>query len=550
MSSGAADKLVADFVIVGAGSAGCALAGRLAAKGNHRVLLIETGGPDRDPWIRVPLGFARNAYNPKLAWLYQTEPIAGLDHRSLVWPRGRVLGGSSSINAMIYVRGQPEDFDAWAAAGCDGWSYRDLLPLFQRAEGYVGQHVLDYGTAGPIGLSDPAYSHPLHRLFVEAGREMGFSYNPNFNGGGQHGVGRYQLTVRNGKRSSATACLRQANRESRLHVVTGARVIRVLLRGQRAIGVVFVQDGRERRAFADVEIILAAGVIGSAQLLQISGIGPAPRLHSLGVPVVLDQPAVGANLMDHLSVRVVMRCRGPSLNALRRSALRQGLAGLRYLATRRGVMAGGPMSMGLFARSGPSVPTADLQLHFLAFSAATIAGSVHDFPGMTLSCVANRPLSRGWLHLASNSPMDAPRIQPNYLTESADAERLVDGLMLARELFATRALSPSGISEVLPGIGVRTRAQLIQYVRTHAGTAFHPCGTCRMGADAESVVDPQLRVRGVQALRVADASVVPRIVSGNTHAVSILIGEKAADFLLHRGDARAASWDDCHKLRH
>lgn len=541
MSSGAGDALVADYVVVGAGSAGCALAARLAASGDHRVLLIETGGPDRDPLIRVPLGFARNAYNPKLTWLYQTEPVANLNQRSLVWPRGCVLGGSSSVNAMIYVRGQPEDYDAWAAAGCNGWSYQDLLPLFRRAEGYVGEHPIDYGTAGPIGLSDPEYSDPLHDLFIDAGREMGFIYNPNFNGGGQHGVGRFQLTVRNGRRSSATAYLHRLGRRAQLRVITRARVIRVLIRRQRAFGVVFVQDGRERSALADAETILAAGVIGSAQLLQLSGIGPASRLHSLGVPVVLDQPEVGANLMDHLNARIVMRCKGPSLNTLRRSRLRLGLAGLRYLTTRRGPLAGGPMTMGLFARSRPSIATADLQLHFLAFSAAMTAGSVHAFPGMTLSCVPNRPLSRGRLELASSNPMDAPRIQPNYLTETADTEALVDGLMLARELFATNALSSQGVSEVMPGAEVHTRAQMLDYGRAHAGTAFHACGTCRMGADSAAVVDPRLRVQGMEGLRIADASIVPRIISGNTNAVSIVIGEKAADLLLALDDTKATA---------
>jgi len=535
VSSALPERLDADYVIVGAGSAGCALAHRLAEHGQCRVLLLEAGGLDSDPGIRVPLGFARNAYNPRLAWLYETEPIPGLDNRRLVWPRGRVLGGSSAINAMIYVRGQQEDYDAWASAGCSGWSYRELLPLFQRAEGYRGGHAADYGTQGPIGLADPPFEHPLHDRFVEAGRELGFAYNPNFNGNGQHGVGRYQLTVRDGCRSSAASYLRQGGRHAGLHVVTGARVSRVLFERGRAIGVAFTRDGREHRALAQAETILAAGAIASPQLLQLSGIGAGALLHPLRIPVVVDQPSVGANLMDHLNVRVVMRCRGPSLNALRRSAWRQGLAGIRYLATRRGALAGGPMTMGLFARSRADVPTADLQLHFLAFSAAATAGSVHAFPGMTISCVPNRPLSRGHLRIRSADPGEAPRIVPNYLAEPSDAETLVDGLMLARELFATRAFATQAVAEMSPGADIRTRAQWLAYGRAHAGTAFHPSGTCRMGADGAAVVDPELRVRGVQGLRVADASILPSIVSGNTNAVSILIGEKAADLLLCRG---------------
>ncbi|MBO9515464.1 MAG: GMC family oxidoreductase N-terminal domain-containing protein [Variovorax sp.] len=533
MTQAPPQRLEADYVIVGAGSAGCALAHRLTDAG-HRVLLLENGGPDADPWIRVPLGFARNAYNPKLAWLYETEPVPGLDGRRLVWPRGRVLGGSSSINAMIYVRGQPEDYDGWAAAGCKGWSYDALLPLFQRAEGYRGAHGLDYGTDGPIGLADPPFAHPLHEQFIAAGEALGHDYNPNFNGNGQRGVGRYQLTVRDGRRSSAAAYLRQPRPRGLLRVVTGARVTRVLFENDRAAGVAFMRDGRMHQALAGAETILAAGAIGTPQLLQLSGVGCATLLHRLGIPVVLDQPAVGANLMDHLNVRVVMRCRGPSLNTLRRSAWRQAAAGVRYLATGRGALAGGPMTMGLFARSRAGVATADLQLHFLAFSAAATAGSVHAFPGMTISCVPNRPASRGHLEIRSSDPDVAPRIVPNYLREAADAEALVDGLMLARELFATRAFGAQAVEEMSPGPSVRTRADWLAYGRAHAGTAFHPCGTCRMGADAGAVVDPQLRVRGVQDLRVADASVLPSIVSGNTNAVSILVGEKAADLLLRR----------------
>lgn len=525
--------LEADYVVVGAGSAGCALAARLSEDPSVQVVLLEAGGRATNPWLHIPIGYAKTMMHPTLSWNYLTEPEPALENRRIPWPRGRVLGGSSAINGLLYVRGQAEDFDHWRQLGCTGWSHADVLPYFRRAEDQARGADAHHGAGGPLAVSDLGIRSPLVEAFIAAGQEIGLPRNDDFNGAAQEGVGPFQVTARRGRRcSAATAYLAPAAGRRNLCVITGAAAERLLFEGRRASGVAYRRDGLAEDIRARREVILAGGAVASPQLLLRSGIGPAAELAALGIAPLHDLPEVGRNLQDHLQVRMVFRAARPgTLNDQYASLWGRARIGLDYALFRRGFLAISAGSAGLFARVLPESATPDTQFHFIPFAADRPGGKLLPFPAFTISTCQLRPESRGSITLADADPMSAPLIRPNYLATETDRRAMLGGLALIRRVAGTRALSGWIAAEELPGPGVADEAALEAYLRRAATTIFHPTSTCRMGGDEGSVVDPGLRVRGVEGLRVADASVMPTVVSGNTNAACIMIGEKAADLI-------------------
>ena len=525
-----------DYVIVGAGSAGCVLANRLSADGRHSVLLLEAGPPDRYPWIHIPIGYAKTMFHPVYNWCFKTEPDAGMNGREVYWPRGRTLGGSSAINGLIYIRGQREDYDHWAALGNPGWGYEDVLPYFRKLEHNVRGASDFHGADGPLWASDIGAKHGLIEALIAAGFELGIPRNDDFNGATQEGVGYYQLTTRRGLRcSTAVAYLRPARSRRNLGVETGAHATRVLFAGRGASGVVYRQGGREHTVTARREVILAAGALQSPQLLQLSGVGPGRLLQQFGIPVVSALPGVGENLQDHLQARVMFKCTRPiTTNDILNSRWRTLAMGLQYAFARTGPMAVGINQGGIFARTDPSLPRPDVQFHVATLSSDMAGSPVHAFSGFTMSVCQLQPESRGHVRLKSPDPLAAPAMQPNYLSTPQDRATLVSGIRLARKLAATRALAPYVAGEYRPGPDAKSDDDLLEFARNTAGTIFHPSGTCKMGpaTDPLAVVDHELRVHGLAGIRVVDCGIMPTLVSGNTNAPAVMIAEKIADRIL------------------
>ncbi len=525
-----------DFIVVGAGTAGCVLAARLSASGRQRVLLLEAGGEARHPWSKVPIAYARLLSHPAYSWRYQTEPEPALGGRVLEVPCGRVVGGTGSINGMIYIRGHAADYDGWQMAGNDGWSYADVLPWFRRSECYMHGADAWHGGDGPLPVRDPPDRHPLADAFVRAAVEAGHPHCADFNAPTPDGAGHYHInTIRGMRASTATAFLAPSRRRPSLRVLINATVVRVIVKQGRACGVEFMHGGKLHEAVAVREVVLAAGAFNSPQVLQRSGIGSAAHLQTLQVPVIADLPGVGANLQNHYRASMVLRCREPvTLNDVLRTRAGRVRAGLQYLVSRRGPLAASIHTGGFF-RSTPDVVRPDLQVTFWTYSVARRGArgfALHPFSAFTANVVLLQPRSRGSVRLASVDPAVAPSIVYHHLTAEEDRRTLVAGMRLVRRILTMPALARYAGDEIVPGLTVRSDAALEAFAREEGNSVYHPVGTCAMGRDADAVVDHRLRVHGVGALRVADASIMPTIPSGNTNAPTVMIAERAAAWML------------------
>ncbi|MEA2930859.1 MAG: choline dehydrogenase [Hyphomicrobiales bacterium] len=532
-----------DYIVVGAGSAGCVLANRLTASGRHRVLLLEAGGEDRNIWIHVPIGYAKLFADAKHNWLYSSEPEPELGGRSIIQPRGKVLGGSSSINGLLYIRGQAEDFDHWRQLGNTGWSFSDVLPYFRRAEDQQRGADELHGVGGPLAVSDVSEGHPLCEAFIEACEQAGLPRTNDFNGASQEGAGYFQLTTRKGRRwSTARGYLAPARKRHNLAVVSNALTSRILFEGRRALGVEYIKDGGKHIARANAEVILASGAFNSPQLLQLSGVGPADLLQQHGIDVIADMKGVGADLQDHYQARFNYRCNTRNtINDMMGSVTGRVAAGLRYALLRKGFLTVGAGYAGGFFKTDPSMATPDVQFHFILFSADAVGQKLHPWPGFLASVCQLRPESRGFVRIKSADPSAAPAIQPRYMTAPADRDCMVAGMKLLRRVMTQPAIARFVDEELMPGPKVTSDADFLEFARQNGTTVFHPTSTCRMGSDVRAVVDDRLRVHGFHGLRVADGSIMPTVVSGNTNAACVMIGEKASDMILADASAKATA---------
>lgn len=529
-------ELSADYVIVGAGSAGCVLANRLSKDPSIKVVLMEAGGRDWNPWIHIPVGYFKTMHNPSVDWCYRTEPDPGLNGRRLDWPRGKVLGGSSSLNGLLYVRGQPQDYDRWQQMGNAGWGWDHVLPLFKRSENQERGADEFHGDQGPLSVSNMRLQRPICDAWVAAAQEAGYPFNSDYNGATQEGVGYFQLTARNGRRcSAAVAFLNPIRNRPNLTILTRAQASRILFDGTRATGVAYRYGaGAEQIVRAGAEVIVSSGAIGSPQLLMVSGIGEAAQLKEHGIDVLRDLPAVGKNMQDHLQARLVFKCNEPTLNDEVRSLTNKAQIALKYAMFRSGPMAMAASLATGFMRTGDHVETPDIQFHVQPWSADSPGAGVHPFSAFTMSVCQLRPESRGEIRLASADPSTHPTIHPNYLSTEADCRTIVEGINIARRIARCEPLSHKISEEFRPDdtLDMDDYEGTLDWARNNSTTIYHPTGTCKMGLGSDAVVDSRLRVHGIAGLRVADCSIMPEIVSGNTNAPAIMIGEKASDMIL------------------
>lgn len=523
-----------DYVVVGAGSSGCVLANRLSADGRHKVLLLEAGPKDNYLWIHIPIGYGKTMFHKAYNWGFYTDPEPNMKDRKIYWPRGRGLGGSSSINGLIFIRGQQEDYDQWAQLGNAGWDWKSVLPYFIRSEHNSRGASATHGGDGPLWSSDIQDKSELMEAIIRGAEELGVPRTNDFNSGNQEGVGYFQLFTRNGWRnSSAVAYLRPAKNRANLRVETDAQATKLILKGRKVVGVQYRQNGEMKEARAAREVVLSAGALQSPQLLQLSGIGPAALLRNHGIEVVHDLAGVGQNLQDHLQFRLMFKVSQPiTTNDDLRTWTSQARIGLKWLLSGKGPLGIGINQGGLFTRVLPGSKTPDIQFHFGTLSADQAGGKPHPWSGCTFSVCQLRPESRGTVEIQSADPMQAPSMRPNYLSAETDRLCAVESIKYARKLASTNALKPYLASEYKPGAGVQSDAEILEFARESGATIFHPTGTCKMGSDVMAVTDSQLRVHGIEGLRVVDCSIMPTLVSGNTHAPAVMIAEKASDMIL------------------
>ena len=532
-----------DYIVAGAGSAGCVIAARLSENPQHRVLLLEAGPKDSSPWIHMPMGYAKLFAHPKLNWMFESEPEPELNNRTMYQPRGKVLGGTSSINGMVYMRGNPADYDEWRQRGCTGWDWDSILPFFKKAEDQERGPSETHGVGGPLRVSEHPVRWELAEHWVAAAIEAGMPANDDFNNGTQDGAGHFQCTMKQARRwSTAAAYLGQAKHRPNLTIATEALATKILFEGTKAVGLQYRQRGVPQEARVRGEIIVCGGVYGSPQLLQLSGLGPGDLLQQHGIPVVRDMPGVGNDLQDHFYVRLAYRCTQPmTLNDVGNSFVRRTAAGIQYFLTHSGPLASNGICAGGFAKSDERLARPDIQLNFStwSFQGRDRRGALpHPWPGFSISAVHLRPDARGHVRIKSPDPSAAPSILFNFLKTRYDLDALRAGMRLVRKITEQPAIAPYVADEILPGRAVNTDDEYEAAIRANGLSNLHPVGTCHMGVDVNAVCDPRLKVNGVDGLRVVDASVMPCVPAGNTNAPTIMIAEKAADMI--KEDARAA----------